>query len=236
MDLKRVIERTDTSAGRFFDLTIQTLIILSLIAFSIETLPNLSPTAQHLLRGFEIATVLVFSAEYLLRLLVAERKLAYVFSFYGLVDLFAILPFYVASGIDLRAIRVFRLFRLLRMFKLVRYTRALDRFRRAIVEVKEELMLYLAATAFLLFLASVGIYYCEHEAQPETFGSVFHCLWWAVATFTTVGYGDVYPVTVGGKVFTFFMLVLGLGVVAVPPGLLASALTKVRQSESEGES
>jgi len=87
------------------------------------------------------------------------------------------------------------------------------------------------ATAFVLYVSAVGIYYFEHEVQPDQFASVFDCLWWAVATLTTVGYGDVYPITVGGKIFTFAMLLIGLGIVAVPTGLIASSLTKVISEE-----
>ena len=90
-------------------------------------------------------------------------------------------------------------------------------------------MLFGICSMVLLYFSAVGIYYFEKEAQPEAFGSVFHSLWWAVATLTTVGYGDIYPVTVGGKVFTFFILMVGLGIVAVPTGLFASALSKARE-------
>ena len=92
--------------------------------------------------------------------------------------------------------------------------------------IKEELIVFLIATLFLLYVSSVGIYYFENPAQPDKFSSVFHSMWWSVATLTTVGYGDVYPITVGGKIFTFFILILGLGIIAVPTGLFASALTK----------
>ena len=94
------------------------------------------------------------------------------------------------------------------------------------VIIKEELFLFLILSSFLLFLSAVGIFYFENPAQPEVFASVFHSLWWAVATLTTVGYGDIYPITVGGKIFTSIMLFIGLGIVAVPTGLIASALTK----------
>jgi len=231
MNLKRTIEENDTRAGRILDLFIQSLIVLSLISFSVETLPNLSERIIHILDTLEVIVVAIFTAEYLLRLIVADRKLRFVFSFYGLIDLFAILPFYVTRGIDLRSLRVFRLFRLLRAFKILRYSRAIQRFRNAFLAVKEELILYLIATAFLLFVASVGIYYFENPTQPEQFKSVFHCLWWAIVTLTTVGYGDIYPITAGGRMFTFFILVIGLGVVAVPTALIASALTKTLRDE-----
>ena len=230
-NLKQVVENNQTVPGRAFDYIIRFLIVLSLVTFSIQTLPALNAETRRLLRYVEIGTVAVFTVEYLLRIIVADRKLSFVLSFFGLVDLLAILPFYVASGIDLRAIRTFRLLRLFRAMKLVRYSKAIQRFHRALLIAKEEFVLFLCLTAMLLYLAAVGIYYFENQEQPETFSSVFHSLWWAVATLTTVGYGDIYPITTGGKIFTFFILIIGLGVVSVPAGLVASALSKARELE-----
>jgi voltage-gated potassium channel len=150
-----------------------------------------------------------------------------------LVDLAAILPFYIASGLDLRAVRVFRLLRLLRIFKLLKYNEAISRFHRALLIAKEELVLFGLVAAIMLYLSAVGIYYFENSAQPEQFKSVFHSLWWAVTTLTTVGYGDMYPITAGGRLFTFFVLVIGLGIVAVPTGLIASALSQVRDEDAK---
>ncbi len=123
MQIKQIIEKSDTVPGKAFDLFIQSLIVLSLISFSIETLPDLSENTKRILKITETITVIIFSAEYLLRLFVADKKLKFVFSFYGLIDLFAILPFYIARGIDLQSIRVFRLFRLFRAFKIFRYSK-----------------------------------------------------------------------------------------------------------------
>jgi voltage-gated potassium channel len=155
------------------------------------------------------------------------------FSFFGIVDLLAVLPFYISTGVDLRSVRAFRLLRLFRLLKLARYSAAVQRFHRAFLIAREELALFGATALIVLYLSSVGIYYFEREAQPEAFGTVFHALWWAIATLTTVGYGDVYPVTAGGRVFTFFVLVTGLGIVAVPTGLFASALSKAREMEKK---
>ncbi|WP_428306982.1 ion transporter [Lacipirellula sp.] len=233
--LRRLIEENDSPAGRAFDLTIQALIVLSLVTFSIETLPDLSPRAQRWLYGIEVATVAAFTVEYLLRLALAERKLHFAFSFFGIVDLLAILPFFIATGVDLRSIRAFRFLRLFRAFKIVRYSKAIRRFHRAFVIAREELVLFVIITLMLLYFSAVGIYYFEHEAQPKQFASVFHSLWWSVATLTTVGYGDIYPVTVGGKIFTFGVLLIGLGIVSVPAGLVASALSKARAMEDASE-
>lgn len=231
--LKDVVEQNDTLLGRTFDFSIQLLIIFSLITFSIETLPDLRPATRRYLNIFEIVTVSIFTAEYIVRLVVADNKTQFATSFFGVIDLLAILPFFLSFGVDLRSIRAFRLLRLFRMFKLIRYSNAIQRFHRAFLIAREELVLFLFVTIILLYLAAVGIYHFEHDAQPEIFKSVFHSLWWAVATLTTVGYGDVYPITTGGRIFTFFILLIGLGVVSVPAGLVSSALSKAREMDTD---
>jgi len=229
--LKRVVDDLDSREGLVFAWLIQSLIILSLVTFSIETLPDLSESTRQLLHAIEAGTVAVFTVEYLVRLYLAERRLAYIFSFYGLVDLIAIAPFYIAAGVDLRSVRLLWALRLLRVLKLVRYSKAIGRFHRALAIVREELILFTVVAAVFLYLAAVGIYYFEHEAQPDDFRSIFHSLWWALSTLTTVGYGDIYPITLGGRIFTFFVLAIGLGIVAVPTGLVASALAQARREE-----
>ena len=231
--LKSLVERSDTRSGHIFDLFVQALILMSVVAFTVGTLPTLSPETRTTLRSIEVVTVILFSAEYLLRFWVADRKLAYMLSPFGIIDLAAILPFYITTGLDLRALRSLRFLRLLRLLKLARYSAAVRRFHKAFYLVREELALYFTFSCLLMYLAGVGIYYFERTAQPETFASVFHSLWWALETLTTVGYGDIYPVTIGGKLFTFFVLMIGLGVVAVPAGLVASALSEARRLERE---
>ncbi|MCZ7662877.1 MAG: potassium channel family protein [Thermoleophilia bacterium] len=135
----------------------------------------------------------------------------------------AIFPFYVGVGrLDLRFLRALRLFRLLRVLKLARYSESLALLGRVFRAKKEELVVTLCAVLFLLFLASSFIYYVEHEAQPEAFSSIPAAMWWGVATLTTVGYGDVYPVTVAGKVLGAIVAMLGIGLFALPAGILAS--------------
>ena len=229
--IKQIIENSDTKLGKAFDIFIQIMIVLSLISFSIETLPSLSGEARDILGRIELFTVAIFTLEYTARVIVATKKKAFIFSFFGIIDLLAILPFYLTTGFDLRSLRSFRLLRLVRILKLARYSAAVKRFHHAFIIAKEELALFLFATLIVLYLAGVGIYYFENPAQPEAFSSIFHSLWWAVATLTTVGYGDIYPITVGGKLFTFFILVIGLGIVSVPAGLVASALSKAREME-----
>jgi len=231
--LRAVIEDTSTVKGKIFDYFIQALILLSLLAFTIETFPDNSKVTIELLNTFEFLCVIIFSIEYLLRVIVSKKPLKYIFSFYGVIDFLAIFPFYLKSIYDLRALRAFRIFRIFRALKLIRYNRALNRFNIASKIVKEELILFLILTSIFVFIASAGIYFFENEAQPENFSSVFHSGWWAIVTLTTVGYGDVYPITVGGKIFTTFIVLIGVGIVTIPAGLVASALSKAREIEAK---
>lgn len=228
-----MIDGGETRGARIFDLTIQALILASLIAMPIETIAGVPEWLRQALRVFDVLTIAVFTLEYGLRILIAKQRVRFIFSFYGIVDLLAILPFYLALGVDMRSLRAFRLFRLFRTLKIVRYNQAIRRFWRAVTLAREEIVLFLGFAALMLYFSAVGIYYFEHEAQPEAFGTLFDSFWWAVVTLTTVGYGDIYPITVGGRVFTFFVLLTGLGIVAIPTGLLASALTRARELEEE---
>lgn len=213
------------------DFLVQGLILVSLLAFALETLPGLSAVQRQTLRVIEITTVAIFTVEYLLRAVLSRPRRSYIFSFFGVVDLLAILPFYLATGLDLRSLRAFRFLRLFRILKLARYSAAIRRYHRAFLIAREELILFGSTASIVFYLAAVGIYYFENPVQPDVFSSVFHSLWWSVATLTTVGYGDIYPITVGGKIFTFVVLIMGLGFVAVPTGLFASALSAAREEE-----
>lgn len=224
--IKSIVEINDNKLSRFFSFFIQALILVSIITFSVETIPDLKPQTRTILESIELFCVVIFSLEYLLRIFVADSKPKFVFSFFGIIDLLAILPFYLSFGVDLRSLRALRFLRLFRVLKLVRYNKAMNHFTRAIKTAKEEILLFIFITLILIYFSAVGIYYFENEAQPEHFSSIFDSLWWSIITLTTVGYGDVYPITVGGRVFTFFILMIGLGIVAIPTGIISSALTK----------
>ncbi|MFT5157172.1 MAG: voltage-gated potassium channel [Bacteroidia bacterium] len=231
--LRKIIEDNTTFNGRLFDYVIQLLIVLSLIIFALETLPSNSAETYYWLHTGEIVLVFLFLIEYSLRIYVAKHPWQYVFSFYGIIDFLAIFPLFIGLAIDLSYIRIFRIFRIFRAFKLVRYNRAMHRFSIAARIIKEEIILFFLVSGIFIFLAAAGIYFFEHPIQPENYASIFDGLWWAVTTLTTVGYGDIYPVTAGGKVFTFFMLIVGVGIVTIPAGLVASSLSRAREIEQE---
>lgn len=234
--LKNIIDSQESRAGYLFDIFIQVLIVLSLITFSLETIESLN--GHKFLVAFEYFSVIIFTIEYILRIYVSDKKLSYIFSFYGLIDFLAIIPFYlniyfISKNIDLRGLRVVRLLRILRLFKLFRFNDSLILLQNAFIIVKREMIIFSFIAIILLYVSSVGIYFFENPVQPEEFSSIFACMWWAVSTMTTVGYGDIVPITVGGKLFTSFISFIGIGVVSIPTALLASSLTGLIQIDKD---
>ena len=230
--VRSMLEHPNTKNGRRFAIFIQALIILSLLFMSLETFPGLPGWVHAAFHAFEWFVMIVFTAEYLLRLWSTAHPLRYALSFYGLVDLAVVAPFWLL-GADVRELRGLVLLRLVRVFKLGRYARSLKHFRIAWQLVKDDVFAFAGVVGLFIYIAALGVWHFEHSAQPEKFGTVFDALWWAVVTLTTVGYGDVYPVTVGGRIFTMIIVLLGLGLVAVPSGLLASAFQEIRRRERE---
>lgn len=233
--LQQLVDEPSSGPGRIFAWFIQFTIIVSILDFTFESIPGLGGPTVKLLRVVEIASIGIFTIELALRLFFSKRGWRYLFTFFGIVDVIAILPFYLALGIDLRSIRAFRLLRLFRLFKLARYSQAMRRYHVAFVYAREELLLFGATALIIIFVSAVGIHYFESEMQPDTLGSIPQCLWWAVTTLTTVGYGDSYPITAGGKLFTFVILAVGLATVAVPSGIMASALTHARDKAKKDD-
>ncbi len=217
-----------------FDYSIMILIILNLIAITLETIPEVKKTLGESLRYFEIFSVIIFSLEYIMRVYVSnlthpsssklKSAVKFIFSGYGLVDIAAILPFYLPFliSIDLRFLRILRVMRFLRVLKINRYNNSLNLIWSVIKEKRVELGVTGFLTFLILTIASFLMYHIEGAAQPDQFPNIIACFWWAVATLTTVGYGDVYPVTVLGKFVSGFIAVLGIGLVALPTGLISA--------------
>jgi len=233
--IDQIVETRETKFGLYFDYFIQVLILLSIASFSVETIPDLDSKTIYFLEKFELVCIVVFTLEYLIRFYIAKSKTGFAFSFYGLIDLLAILPFYLALGFDLRSARILRFLRLFRIIKLIRYNKSIRRFQNAFIMIKQELIMFSVVSLILFYLSAVGIYYFENSVQPEAFSSIFSSLWWSVVTLTTVGYGDVIPITIGGRIFTFIILMIGLGIIAIPSGMISSALTEARAMEKEEE-
>lgn len=227
MTRKEIIDILDGSHPVFGGLVargMDALILLSAVAIAVETEPNLPSFWRGLLFKFEVLVLAIFTTEYLLRVICTTQKLRYMFSFWGLVDLMTILPAIAFLTPQWQVVRTFRLLRLVRLAKLFRGSHAMERLVNAFQEVRGELAIFGVIAGLMLYVASVGIYIFEHDAQPDVFTSIPQSLWWAVASFTTVGYGDMVPITPGGRIFTTFVLFLGLGVIAVPSAIVTTAL------------
>ena len=208
------------------EIFIQILILLSLVCFTIETIPSLSSETYKILNTLEIVFVAIFTLEYVARIYFSKQKIKFIFSFFALIDMIAIIPFYLSLGFDLKSLRAVRLIRVFRLLKLTRYNKAVNFLSNAFKDSKEELLVFSFLASALLYLTSVGIYYFEKDLQPEEFGSVPQALWWSVVTLTSVGYGDVTPISTAGKIFTSIILFLGIGLISVPSAILVSAYSK----------
>lgn len=235
-EIEGILEGDHPRVGRTILFLLYGLIVVSTLSIGVETFPDLPEWLAVTLAVIEVVTVAVFTVEYVLRIAIAPNKLRYIFSFWGIIDLLVILPFYLSFGLDLRALRAIRLFRLFRLLKIVRYTHAADRMKAAFRIVREELVIFGTVAVVTLYLCALGIFYCEHDAQPDKYRTIFDAIWWAAVTMTTVGYGDIYPVTAGGRIFTIMVLLIALGVIAVPTGLVSSALARLRTLEAEAAS
>ncbi|WP_051929189.1 ion transporter [Thermopetrobacter sp. TC1] len=216
--------------GKRVALIIQALILLSVFSISLGTFQNLPNNIKNLLHTLDLIIVYSFTIEFVLRVWVARDRLSYLFSPWGLIDALAVVPYWLV-GADVLAVRAFRLLRIVHVLRFSRAARALEHFSHAWRLVRHEIRMFLGMSLIFLYLVALGIWHFEHAAQPEKYANIFDALWWAVVSLTTVGYGDVYPVTVGGRLFTMLVLFVGIGIVAVPSGLLASAFHEIRREE-----
>ena len=233
--------------SRLFDLMLILLILTNVLAIILESIPDMNVQYGLWFEYFDIFSVVIFSCEYIARIWASvenprfhdheksnwQIRLSYIKSPSAIIDLIAILPFYIglfsSSEADLRMLRAFRL---LRIFKLTRYSQSMTLMLNAISGHIRSFIAAITILVVVMLLAASGMYVFERDAQPEAFGSIPHAMWWAFATLTTVGYGDVTPITTWGKVFGAAITVVGIGMVALPAGILASAFSEqLRQRE-----
>ena len=240
-----VIESTQpgNGIGVWFDRFLIVLIVTNVIAVILETVDQISEVYSDFFFVFELFSVAIFSIEYLMRLWTivdgpnanfrapVAGRLRYALTPMALIDIAAILPFYLSVfiGIDLRFMRVFRLLRLL---KLTRYSTAMHMLGATLYTQRRALLAALMIVFMTLILTSSVIYLFEKDAQPEAFGSIPEAMWWGLATLTTVGYGDIYPITLVGKIFGSIVMILGIGIFALPVGILATGFAEeIRKRE-----
>jgi voltage-gated potassium channel len=247
---KRVYEILDVAKSgdnlsRGFDIFIITLIALNIIALNLESVESIEVLYPQIFTIFEYISVIIFSIEYSFRIWSCVENQSYKSPIRGrlhfaitplaLIDLFAILPFYIPFvGFDLRFLRVVRLMRIARIAKVGRYSKSIQTLQRVLGAKKEQLVSAVFILLLLLIMASSMMYFAEKDIQPERFSSIPASMWWAVATLTTVGYGDVYPVTQLGKLMASVIAILGIGMFALPTGIIgAGFVEEIERNKSE---
>ncbi len=216
-----------------FEIAVSIAVLASIAVMALETF-TLPAETKRALFAADVILSLAFVVEYIFRIATAESKRGYITSLNGIIDLIAILPIVVHAVSSVRVVRLLRVLRIIRLLKLKRYNTALDRYRRALKLIVAEATLFTGVAFIFIIGFAFMIYEFEHEAQPENYRNIFDSIWWAVISLTSVGYGDVYPVTVAGRMLTLAMVLTGMGIVAVPTALLASALSRAHDPELDG--
>ena len=234
-------------ASKAFDIFIVNLILLNVLAVILDTVPSMNIRFGSFFNIFEIFSIVIFTLEYLARLWSCVEdcqyrhpiygRLKYSMRFMSIIDLAAFLPFYLPFlGLDLRFLRILRIFRIIRAIKIGRYFDSLSLIGNVFKEKKEELILSGGILLLLLVLSSCIMFYCENPTQPDAFPDIPSTMWWAVATLTTIGYGDVYPKTIMGKIISSVIAILGIGMFALPTGIIGSGFVEEIQKRKDQKS
>ena len=218
----------------FFDKSIYLLIIFNLISMVVESEPDLPIKIRNYLANFEIFSIVIFIVEYVIRSIFAfKSKKNYNLSFFGIIDIISILPFFFGKiiGFDGRFIRVFRLFRISRILKLGKFSKSFELLGQGVYRVKKELYITFFIAFIMLFFSASGIYYLENPEQPKAFSSITESFWWAVSSLTGVGFEEIFPKTFVGKLFGTFISLIGIGVVAIPTGIVSASFVEILEEE-----
>jgi voltage-gated potassium channel len=212
------------------------LVLINCVIISIETIPDIAEEIRHELYITELIITSVFALEYAVRIYIAPERytknlnpwnarLKYIFTTGAIVDFISITPLFFVSS-HAGVVRIIKIVRILRILKAVRYMQSLKDFGNVLKSKREELMISFTFILFLLFVVSSVIYVVEHKAQPEVFKSIPHSMWYGVSTLTTVGYGDMYPITPLGKVLGGLAAILGIGLFSLPAGIIAGGFVE----------
>lgn len=236
--------RPGDRASLVFDVSLVVLILANVVAMIVESVASVERRAHGPFVWFEAASVAAFTVEYALRVWACAEDPRYADGWRGrarfamtplaVVDLLAVAPFYLPFlGLDLRVVRVFRLLRLARLLKLGRYTTALHLLARVLARRREELVMVGAFVVAMLLTASTLMYYAERDAQPEAFGSIPAAMWWTTTALTPLSQGGVDPVTGAGRALSACIAVLGLGLIALPTGIIGAGLVEEITTKNE---
>ncbi|MGE3164016.1 MAG: ion transporter [Planctomycetota bacterium] len=226
--LHEIIFEADTPAGKAFDVALLAAIVFSVLAVILETVETIAVRHGPWLRASEWCFTLLFTVEYFLRLYCVRRRMRYAASFFGLVDLLSILPLYVSlfwpGAQTLLAIRVLRMLRVFRVFKVARFLGEANVLKIALSNSVPKVIVFLGTV--LTFVVVIGAVMHLVEGDQEGFANIPKSMYWAIVTLTTVGYGDIVPVTVTGRFLAALVMVLGFGIIAVPTGIVSAEIVQ----------
>lgn len=228
-----IIFEADTLGGKLFDVALLVAILLSVLAVSLESVEAIDRHYHHLLIGLEWVFTILFTLEYVLRLVSVRYPKRYAFSFFGIIDLLAILPGYLSILIpgshSLMVIRTFRLLRVFRIFKLAHFLSEAASLRSAVWDARAKIIVFLATVLIVVTIMATAMYLVEGQNPDSRFTSIPQSMYWAVVTMTTVGYGDVVPETVPGKILSTVLIILGYSLIVVPTGFVSASLITAQQ-------
>ncbi len=235
--MHEIIFEAETPLGKWFDIALMFLIIVSVLAVAIESLPGLSENTKHALYVLEWILTIFFTLEYVMRLYVVYRPIKYATSFYGVVDLLSIIPTYLSLFIlhsnSLMIIRALRLLRVFRIFKLAAYTQSGNFLVKAIKESIPKIVFFLFFILITVCVFGSVMYLIEGGREDSAFDSIPKSIYWAIVTITTVGYGDISPTTGLGQFIASFMMIIGYAIIAVPTGIVTSEMVTGRKEPDE---
>ena len=208
-------------------------VLFDIVAILISLIPLMFFLEEDIVSAIEYSTVSYFILDYLLRLIISKKKynkgllsyVIFVFSFYAIVDILAIIPVFFMVSQSLKSLRLLRLIRLIktmRFFKMMKYSNSIDLIVRVFKKEAGLLLTVLTLALVFVFISALMIFQLEHDYQPEAFSTFFDAIWWAFATLTTVGYGDIYPLSTGGRLIAIIISFLGIAIVALPSGIIAA--------------
>lgn len=227
--LYTIIFEADTPAGRAFDIALLILIAVSVVVVCLESVVSIGSSYAELFYNLEWIFTIIFTIEYLLRIYAVRNPLKYIFSFYGVIDLLSILPFYLMlinpALHFLLVLRALRLLRIFRIFKLVHFLNESLFLINALWASRRKILVFLFSVVLLTVVLGALMYVIEHNENPA-YSSIPQSIYWAIVTLTTVGYGDVSPITPEGKLLASFIMLLGYCIIAVPTGIISASLVK----------
>ncbi len=233
--IHEIIFEADTLNGKLFDIILLAAILLSIVGVMLESVYEIDRKYHELIIAFEWGFTILFTIEYFFRIYAVNRPFKYIFSFMGIVDLLAIIPTYLIfilpAAHSLSVIRAIRLIRIFRIFKLSRYLRGAHTMQIALRSSRPKIIVFLLSVILLVIILGTLMYVIESGARTNGFENIPNSIYWAIITLTTVGYGNIVPMTIFGKIVASFIMILGYGIIAVPTGIVTAEFSRKRKEK-----